>query len=75
MDGSQDGPFAALTLIAAPALLTNASSVLALGTANRFSRAVDRQRHLTALLEADDGQGDPEQAKLRLRQLRRAERR
>jgi hypothetical protein len=64
-----------LTLIAAPALLTNASSVLALGTSNRFARAVDRQRQLTGLLELDDGQGDSEQANLRLSQLRRAERR
>jgi len=33
-------PFAALTFIAAPALLTNASSLLMLGTSNRLARAV-----------------------------------
>ena len=39
-------PFALLTFIAAPAILTNASSVMALGTSNRFARAVDRARAL-----------------------------
>ena len=42
-----DTPFAALTVIAAPAILTNASSVLALGTGNRIARVVDRTRVLT----------------------------
>jgi hypothetical protein len=37
-------PFAALTVIVAPAILTNASSVLAMGTANRIARVVDRTR-------------------------------
>jgi hypothetical protein len=41
-----DNPFAILTLIAAPAVFTNASSVLALGTGNRLARVVDRTRHL-----------------------------
>ncbi len=36
-----DNPFAVLTLIAAPAVFTNASSVLALGTGNRLARTVD----------------------------------
>ena len=35
--------FALLTLVVAPAVLTNASSVLALNTANRFGRVVDRR--------------------------------
>lgn len=39
-----DNPFAVLTAIVAPAVLTNASSVLALGTANRIARVVDRTR-------------------------------
>jgi hypothetical protein len=34
-----DSPFAVLTLIAAPAVFTNASSVLALGTAHRHQSA------------------------------------
>jgi hypothetical protein len=40
-------PFAVLTAIVAPAILTNASSVLALGTSNRLGRVVDRTRVLT----------------------------
>jgi hypothetical protein len=39
-------PFEILTLIVAPAILTNASSVLSLGTSNRFARTVDRSRFL-----------------------------
>jgi hypothetical protein len=35
-------PFAALSLIVAPAILTNASAVLAMSTSNRLARAVDR---------------------------------
>jgi hypothetical protein len=37
-------PFAVLTAVVAPAILTNASSVLALGTSNRLARVVDRTR-------------------------------
>lgn len=44
-------PFAALTFIAAPALLTNASSLLLLGTGNRLARAVDRVRTLASELD------------------------
>jgi hypothetical protein len=47
----QINPFAALSLIAAPAVLTNASSVLTMGTGNRLARAVDRGRQLIAELE------------------------
>jgi hypothetical protein len=43
-----ESPFAALTIIVAPAILTNASSVLALGTGNRIARVVDRTRVLAA---------------------------
>lgn len=45
-----DNPFAVLTLIAAPAVFTNASSVLALGTSNRLARVVDRTRVLSQSL-------------------------
>jgi hypothetical protein len=41
-------PFALLSLIAAPAVLTNAASVLALSTSNRFLRASERMRGLTS---------------------------
>jgi hypothetical protein len=44
-------PFAALSLIVAPAILTNASSVLAMSTSNRLARAVDRGRDLARQLE------------------------
>lgn len=48
---SQTTPFTALSLIAAPAVLTNACSVLALGTGNRLARTVDRAQQLTTDLE------------------------
>lgn len=49
-----DSPFAALTIIVAPAILTNAASVLSLGTGNRIARVVDRTRVLAAGLAAID---------------------
>ncbi|HMN39898.1 MAG TPA: DUF2721 domain-containing protein [Phycisphaerales bacterium] len=39
-----DNAFAALSFLAAPAILTNASTVLALGTSNRLARASDRAK-------------------------------
>jgi hypothetical protein len=45
-----ENPFAILTAIVAPAVLTNACSVLALGTSNRVARVVDRTRAVTAEL-------------------------
>jgi hypothetical protein len=45
-----DNPFAALTIVVAPAILTNASSVLCLGTANRLARVTDRTRVVSAEL-------------------------
>jgi hypothetical protein len=45
-----DNPFATLTVIVAPAILTNASSVLSLGTGNRIARVVDRTRAITTEL-------------------------
>jgi uncharacterized membrane protein len=45
-------PFAVLSFIVAPAILTNASSVLVLSTSNRLARAVDRARELSRELEA-----------------------
>jgi hypothetical protein len=44
-------PFAVLSLIVAPAILTNAASVLAMSTSNRLARAVDRARALSNQLE------------------------
>jgi hypothetical protein len=49
-----DNPFATLTIVVAPAILTNASSVLSLGTGNRIARVVDRTRALRAELQRID---------------------
>ena len=65
-------PFAVLTFIAAPALLTNATSVLALSTINRMLRTRDRMADLFAKSEAG-GQGEVE-AKRLLGQVDRVER-
>ena len=67
-------PFAALSLIVAPAVLTNASSVLIMSTSNRLARAVDRARELTRLLEAEADLAAPEAVK-RLQELTVAEQR
>jgi len=56
-------PLELLTVIAAPALITNASSVLVLSTSNRFARAVDRARAIAAAL-ATSGQSEPARQKL-----------
>jgi hypothetical protein len=56
-------PFAVVTFIAAPALLTNASSVLAMSTINRMLRTRDRMHELFARSEAG-GQSEAEAARL-----------
>jgi hypothetical protein len=45
-----NNPFDALSIVVAPAILTSASSVLCLGTANRLARVVDRTRVVSAQL-------------------------
>jgi Protein of unknown function (DUF2721) len=52
MISPNENPFTVLTLIAAPAVFTNASSVLALGTSNRLARVVDRTRFIARELHA-----------------------
>jgi len=76
MTGAPPGanPFTLLSLIAAPAVLTNAASLLVLSTSNRFARAIDRGRALAAHLRSADAAQDPE-SPIRLRQLKRAEER
>jgi hypothetical protein len=49
----QANPFAAFSLIVAPAILTNAASVLAMSTSNRLARAVDRTRDLARQIETE----------------------
>ena len=44
-------PFSVLSWIIAPALLTNACTLLILSTANRLARAVDRAEELSSKLE------------------------
>jgi hypothetical protein len=67
-------PLNALTFIVAPAILTNASSVMTMGISNRFARAVDRVRMLTALV-GSPGATEPEEHELHMKQLVVAERR
>ena len=70
LDPLADNPFAVLSFIAAPALLTNASSLLTLATSNRFARAVDRSRTLAGRLEgAFPADLDSEEGRLLLWQL------
>jgi hypothetical protein len=52
MDVGGGNPFAVLTAVVAPAILTNACSVLALGTSNRLARVVDRTRVVARELAA-----------------------
>jgi hypothetical protein len=65
-------PFAVLTVVAAPALLTNSTSVLALSTSNRFLRASDRMRSLATQLEEQSHPGHIRD--LLIRQVSRVER-
>ena len=71
---SQVNPFAVLSLIVAPAVLTNASSVLAMSTSNRLARAVDRARELSRQLE-EAGDLASAEAVRRLRELAATEQR
>lgn len=73
MNPLSDNPLSILSFIVAPALLTNASSLLTLGTGNRFARAIDRTRLLAGELRAAD-QNDPT-LELKREQLHYAERR
>jgi hypothetical protein len=45
-----ENPFAVLTIVVAPAILTSASSMLCLGTNNQLGRIVDRTRVVSAQL-------------------------
>jgi hypothetical protein len=70
----QVNPFAVLSLIAAPAILTNACSVLAMSTSNRLARAADRTRELSKQLEGSGGLSAPDTDR-RLRELTVSEQR
>lgn len=47
-------PFAALSLIVAPAIMTNACTVLAMSTSNRLARTADRARELSREIESPE---------------------
>jgi hypothetical protein len=74
MEPAAANPFAVLSLIVAPALLTNASSVLSMSTSNRLARAVDRARELTKQIEASTDISSADNTR-RLRELAAAEQR
>src|SRR6516225_4255882 len=65
-------PLAILTFISAPAVLTNASCVLLLGTGSRYGRAIDRVHQLADAVEERTGLDEAE-LRLRIRQLSAAE--
>jgi hypothetical protein len=67
-------PFAVLSLIAAPAILTNASTVLIMSTSNRLIRSADRARELSKQLEGTTDAMCPD-IERRLAELQAAENR
>jgi hypothetical protein len=74
MDTLGSNPFSLLTFLVAPAILTNASSIMVLSTSNRFGLAIDRVKTIAAEIEVrrkGSGQGLVE----RTEQLKSAERR
>lgn len=64
-------PFAVLTFIAAPALLTNSSSVLALSTINRMLRTRDRMKEL--FLQSEKGANSESEREWLIAQVERVE--
>jgi hypothetical protein len=68
---TEPNPLAILSFFVAPAILTNASSVLTLATSNRFARAMDRTRVLIGELSSPES---PTHAR-RVRELLHAARR
>ncbi len=71
---SSFGPFAALSLIVAPAMLTNASAIMGMSSSNRLAIATQRARELARQLEADESFTSAE-AERRLQELDAASRR
>ena len=69
------GPFAALSLIVAPAILTNACSLLIMSTSNRLARAVDLARERARELEQTPATERGGETAPRLREMEAAERR
>jgi hypothetical protein len=67
-----DTPFAALTLIVAPAVLTNATSILTFVTSNRYIVLLDRWRTVAGDI---DELPDSEERRMRVNHVDRLERR
>lgn len=74
MDLLSANPFSLLTFIAAPAILTNASSISVLSTSNRLARSMERARAISLQIEEHEGDQDHGNA-VRLKLLKFAERR
>ena len=74
MDLLTGNPFIVLTVIAAPAVLTNASAVMSLTTSNRIARAVDRGRALVAELSRSETMA-VEKRQFRIREVEVSQRR
>jgi hypothetical protein len=72
MDAGVQSPFSVLTLIVAPAMLTNASCVLAMSTINRMLKTRDRMREL--LIDSEKKACAPEDEARCERQVARVER-
>ncbi len=72
MQATGAGPLSILSLIVAPAILTNASTVLSMSTSNRLARAVDRARELAKQLEQAAGDVSSD-ARRRMSELERTE--
>ena len=70
----EPNPFAALSLIVAPAIMTNACTVLIMSTSNRLARTADRARELSREIEAPEEVPEDIAAR-RFRDLATAERR
>ena len=67
-----DNPFAVLTTVVAPAVLTNACSVLTMGTSNRIARVVDQSRVIAGELKSQaPGSPDSDRGKQQFAVLRR----
>jgi len=67
-----DNPFAVLTTVVAPAVLTNACSVLCLGTSNRIARVVDQSRIIAAEIQSHaPGSPDSDRGRQQFSVLRR----
>ena len=74
MDPLNTNPFSLLTFIAAPAILTNASSVNVLSTSNRLARSMERARAISMQIEEHEDDTDNGNA-VRMKLLKFAERR